>query len=85
MTQHIPKTLLKQIQAVLPQGAEIVSLPFKYDDEDYNLAVFVPEAVDRAVLQDQLYNLIFDYDDTHGTATLCYVWPTSERPAIVAA
>jgi hypothetical protein len=85
MKQHIPKNLLKQIQAVLPPHAEVVSLPFTYDDEDYNLAVFVPEEVDRAALQDRLYDLVFDYDDTHGTSTLCYVWPTRDRPAIVAA
>jgi hypothetical protein len=85
MKQHVPKTLLKQIQAALPRGAEVVPLSFRYDDEDYNLAVFAPEEVDRAALQDRLYDLIFDYDDTHGTSTLCYVWPTSERSYIVAA
>jgi hypothetical protein len=44
----------------------------------------VEEEVDRAALQDRLYDLIFDYDNAHGTATLCYVWPKSERSYIVA-
>lgn len=61
-----------------------MSLDFRYEDEDNNIAVFVDEEVDRAYLQDRLYDLIFDYDDTHGTATLCYVWPKSARAAIVA-
>jgi hypothetical protein len=41
--------------------------------------------VNHIALQDRLYDLIFDYDDTHGTATLCYVWPKSERTYIVLA
>lgn len=85
MKQHIPKTLLERIKAMVPPGAEVVPLAFSYEDEDYNLAVFVDEDIDCTALQDRLYNLIFDYDDAHGTATLCYVWPKSERASIVAA
>ena len=85
MKKRVSLTLLKQIQAVVPPNAEVVPLDFRYEDEDYNIAVFVDEDVDRACLQDRLYDIIFDYDDAHGTATLCYVWPRSERPYIVAA
>jgi hypothetical protein len=85
MKKHIPKTLLERIKAVVPPGAEVVPLAFSYEDEDYNLAVFVDEDVDRTCLQDRLYDLVFDYDDTHGTATLCYVWPKSERAYVVTA
>ena len=85
MKKRVSLTLLKQIQAVVPPNAEVVPLDFSYEDEDYNIAVFVDEDVDRACLQDRLYDIIFDYDDTHGTATLCYVWPKSERSYIVAA
>jgi hypothetical protein len=85
MKKRIPKTLLERIKAVVPLGAEVIPLTFRYEDEDYNIAVFVDEDVDHTCLQDRLYDLIFDYDDAHGTATLCYVWPKSERASIVAA
>lgn len=85
MKKRVPQALLKQIEAVVPRSTEIVPLDFRYEDEDYNIAVFVDEEVDRTCLQDRLYDLIFDYDDAHGTATLCYVWPKSERAYIVAA
>ena len=83
MSKRVPKKLLAQITAMVPPEAEVVSLDFYYEDEDYNIAVFVSEATDRAALQNGLYDLIFDYDDTHGTSSLCYVWPDSERPYIV--
>ena len=84
MKKHIPKPLLERIKTVVPPGAEVIPLAFRYEDQDYNIAVFVHEDVDRQALQDRLYDLILDYDDTHGTATLCYVWPKSERASIVA-
>jgi hypothetical protein len=83
MKKHLPKLLLERIKTVVPPGVEVLPLSFRYEDEDYNIAVFVPEDVDRQALQDRLYDLIFDYDDTHGTATLCYVWPQSEWASIV--
>jgi hypothetical protein len=85
MEKRIPQALLAQIKAALPPSAEVVPLDFTYEDEDYNVAVFVDEGIDRQKLQDRLYDLIFDYDDAHGTATLCYVWLKSERSHIVAA
>ena len=85
MKKHVPSTLLKQIKAVVPPDTEVMPLDFRYEDEDYNIAVFVDEGVDRVCLQDRLYDIVFDYDDAHGTATLCYVWPRSERPYVVAA
>jgi hypothetical protein len=85
MKKHVPKTLLTQIKAVLPHDAEVVPLDFRYEDADYNIAVFVEEGVNSVALQDRLYDLVFDYDDAQGTATLCYVWPKSERPYIIAA
>ena len=83
MSKRVPKKLLAQITAMVPPDAEVVPLAFHYEDEDYNIAVFVGEATDRAALQDGLYDLIFSYDDTHGTSSLCYVWPDHERPYIV--
>jgi hypothetical protein len=43
------------------------------EDEDYYIAVFVGESIDRAALQENLYDLSFRYDGTHGTSSLCYV------------
>lgn len=83
MSKRVPKKLLALITAIVPSEAEIVPLDFYYEDEDYNIAVFVGESIDRAALQDDLYDLIFGYDDTHGTSSLCYVWPNNERPYIV--
>ena len=85
MKKHVPSTLLKKIKGVIPLDTEVMPLDFRYEDEDYNIAVFVDDGVDRVCLQDRLYDTIFDYDDAHGTATLCYVWPKNERPYIVAA
>ena len=83
MSKRVPKKLLAQIIEMVPSDAEVVALDFHYEDEDYNIAVFVGETTDRAVLQNNLYDLIFSYDDAHGTSPLCYVWPDSERPYIV--
>ena len=44
----------------------------------------MPSNVKQALCY-RLYDLIFDHDDGHGTGTLCYVWPQSERRYIVAA
>ena len=83
MSKRVPKKLLAQISSMVPSDAEVVALDFHYEDEDYNIAVFVGEATDCAVLQNDLYDLIFSYDDVHGTSSLCDVWPKSERPYIV--
>ena len=85
MKKDTPQKLLVQIAAVVPPDAEVVPLNFQYEDEDYNIAIFVGEHTDGSTLQDRLYDLIFPYDDRHGTSTLCNVWPKSERPYIVAA
>ncbi len=85
MGKRVPKALLDQIKQAVPPDAEVVPLTFRHEDEDYNIAVFVTEGTDAKPLQDWLFDLIFDYDDAHRTTTLCYVWPTGERPHIVAA
>lgn len=85
MKKEIPQKLLVQIAAVVPLDAEVLPLNFQYEDEDYNIAVFVSKHTDDPTLQDRLYDLIFTYDDQHGTSTLCNVWPRSERPYIIAA
>ncbi len=79
MRKRVPEILLEQIKKAVPSGAEVVPLDFRYDDEDYNIAVFINEGTDPKAVQDHLYDIIFDYDDTHGTATHCSVWSKSQR------
>ena len=78
----MPKALLHQIKKVSPPTAEVVALDYRYDDEDYNIAVFVDKGTHQKRLQDLLFDLIFDYDDAHGTSTVCHVWPKSQRQSI---
>jgi hypothetical protein len=75
----VPRTLLEQLQPLIPPGGEVVPLEWAYDGEDYHLAVFVDEGEDRRALEDQLLDVIMDYDEAHDTFTLCLVWPKSKR------
>src|SRR5262249_40464880 len=54
MKKRVPSTLLTQIKAAVPADAEVMPLGFRYEDEDYNIAVFVDAGVDRVCLQDRL-------------------------------
>jgi hypothetical protein len=75
----VPHVLLEQIQRLAPPDAEVVPLEWAYDGEDYNLAVFVGDGEDRRALEDRLLDAIMDYDEAHGTFTLCLVWPKQKR------
>jgi hypothetical protein len=76
----VPRSLLEQIQRLAPPDAEIVPLEWAYDGEDYNLAVFVEDREDRRALEDRLLDAVMDYDEAHGTFTMCLVWPKQKRP-----
>lgn len=71
--------LLEQIQRVAPPGTEVVPLEWAYDGEDYNLAVFIDEAEDPRAIEDRLLDAVIDYDEAHGTFTMCLVWPKQKR------
>jgi hypothetical protein len=75
----VPRVLLEQIQRLAPPDAEVVPLEWAYDGEDYNLAVFVDEGKDRRALEDHLLDAVMDYDEAHGTFTMCLVWPKQKR------
>jgi hypothetical protein len=75
----VPRVLLEQIQRLAPPDAEVVPLEWAYDGEDYNLAVFVDEGEDRRALEDHLLDAVMDYDEAHGTFTMCLVWPKQKR------
>jgi hypothetical protein len=75
----VPRALLERLQHLAPAGAEIVPLDWDHDGEDHNIAVFVDEGEDRRALEDRLLEAVMDYDEAHGTFTLCLVWPKSKR------
>ena len=75
----VPHVLLEQIQRLAPPDAAVVPLEWAYDGEDYNLAVFVGKGEDRRALEDRLLDAVMDYDEAHGTFTMCLVWPKQKR------
>ena len=75
----VPQALLEGLQHLAPPGAEVVSLDWAYDGEDFNLAVFVDDEEDRRALEDRLLDAVMDYDEAQGTFTMCMVWPKREK------
>ena len=75
----VPRALLERLQQLVPPGAEVVPLDWAFDGEDHNLAVFVDEGEDRRALEDRLLDDVMDYDEAHGTFTICLVWPKQKR------
>ena len=71
----VPRALLERLQQLVPPEAEVVPLDWAFDGEDHNLAVFVEEGEDRRALEDRLLDAVMDYDEAHGTFTMCLVWP----------
>ena len=85
MRTRAPKALLDQIKKVVPPSAEVVPLGFRYENEDYNIAVFVGRG--STVGASRIASAMRSLTRTilHRTTTLCYVWSKSQRQAIVAA
>jgi hypothetical protein len=81
----VPKELLEEIQQVTPPGSEVIPLERAYEDEDHNIAVLVNDGEDPRLIKDRLLDTIMDYDEVHGTFTVCMVWLKEERPAPVSA
>jgi hypothetical protein len=75
----VPGISLEQLQRLAPLDAEVVPLEWAYDGKDHNLAVFIDEGEDHRVLEDRLLDAVMDYDDAHGTFTMCLVWPKQKR------
>ena len=73
----VPQELLELVRKAAPQEADVVPLSWAFEKEDYNLAVVMPDAVDRLTarqIEDRLLDVIIDYDDAHDTFTVCKVW-----------
>lgn len=80
-TKPVPQDLLELVQKTAPPEAEVVPLSWAYEDEDYNIAIVMPDTVDRLEarqIEDRLIDAVMDYDAAHGTFTLCMVWHQRE-------
>jgi hypothetical protein len=80
--KSVPQDLVDLVKKAAPPEAEVIPLPWNYEDEDYTVAVVIPDAVDREEarqLQDRLIEVVMDYDDAHGTFTVCMVWHEREK------
>jgi len=45
--EPVPQALLELVKKAAPPEAEIVPLAWAYEDEDYNIAIVMPDTVDR--------------------------------------
>lgn len=78
----VPQALLELVKTAAPPEAEIVPLAWAFEDEDYNIAVVMPDTIDRLTarqIEDRLIDAVMDYDAAHGTFTLCMVWHQRDR------
>ena len=80
--QPVPEDLLALVKQTAPPEADVVPLLWTYEDEDYNIAIVMPDTVDRLEaheIEDRLIDVVMDYDAAHGTYTLCMVWPQRDK------
>jgi hypothetical protein len=83
----IPQELLERVQKVAPPEAEVLPLSWAFEQEDYNIAVVMPDTIERAEarqIEDGLLDVVMDWDDAHDTFTVCKVWREHElaRPGV---
>ena len=79
--KSVPQELLELVKKVTPPEAEIVPLAWAFEDEDYNIAVVMPDTIDRPTarqIEDRLIDAVIDWDAAHSTFTLCKVWRQHE-------
>ncbi len=75
----VPKELLARLTEMAPPGSEVMPMDWAYEDEDYNIAVFIDDTEDARTLEERLLDAVIDYDEAHGTFTVCMVWPKREK------
>ena len=75
----VPTTLVEQLRRLTPPGSEVIPLEWTFEDEDYNIAVLIDDGGDARQIEDRLLDTIIDYDEAHGTFTVCMVWPKQEK------
>lgn len=75
----VPEELLERIRGSIPAGSEVIPLNWTYEEEDYNIAVLVEDGEDPRAIEDRLLDPVIDYDEAHGTYTICMVWPKLKK------
>jgi len=83
--QPVPEDLMTLVKQTAPSEAEIVPLTWAFEDEDYNIAIVMPDTVERLEarqIEDRLIDAVMDYDAAHGTFTLCMVWHRHEMARV---
>lgn len=78
----VPTKLLELVKKVAPPESDVMPLAWPYEDEDYNIAVIVPDTTpyeEARQLEDCLIDTIMDYDTAHGAFTVCIVWRQHEK------
>jgi len=81
----VPQELLELVRKAAPPEADVVPLPWAFEKEDYNLAVVMPNSIDRLAarqIEDRLLDVIMDYDEAHDTFTVCKVWRVREMARV---
>jgi len=77
--KSVPKELLARLAEMAPPGSEVMPMDWAYEDEDHNIAVFIDDRADTRHTEASLLDVVSDYDEAHGTFTVCMVWHKREK------
>jgi hypothetical protein len=75
----VPQELLARLAEMAPPGSEVIPMNWAYEDEDHNIAVFIDDQEGARRTKPRLLDVVSDYDEAHGTFTVCMVWQKRER------
>jgi hypothetical protein len=75
----VPQELLTRLAEIAPPGSEVIPMDWAYEDEDHNIAVFIDDRQDARATEKRLLDVVSDYDEAHGTFTVCMVWHQREK------
>jgi hypothetical protein len=75
----VSQELLARIAEMAPPGSEVIPMDWAYEDEDHNIAVFIDDREDARRTEASLLDVVSDYDEAHGTFTVCMVWHKREK------
>ncbi len=59
----------------------MLPLAWPYEDEDFNIAIVVADTIsyeEARQIETHILDAIADYDEVHGTFTVCMVWRERE-------
>lgn len=75
----VPQELLARLAEMAPPGSEVIPMDWAYEGEDHNIAVFIDDQKDARRTETRLLDVVSDYDESHGTFTVCMVWHKREK------